>query len=148
MFSDDAKYASRARVDFSFAGARCDRISCGRLSPSWRPARDECDLRCAVPSIITRSASQRLRKQLLATIPGVEYRPLEGMQDCWRWRRIYNLTEPEMSERLLEDKITRVRATARICWLRANPGLPYAAWSGCPAFWCELQRRARYRAYR
>ena len=61
-------------------------------------------------------------QQVLAAIPGLEYVPLEGMQDCCGGAGIYNLTEPEMSERLLSDKIEKVKATRAELLVTANPG--------------------------
>jgi glycolate oxidase iron-sulfur subunit len=61
-------------------------------------------------------------QQLLASIPGLEFKPLEGMQDCCGGAGIYNLSEPEMSESLLSDKIGKVKATGARILVTANPG--------------------------
>jgi glycolate oxidase iron-sulfur subunit len=61
-------------------------------------------------------------QQVLAAIPGLEYRQLEGMQDCCGGAGIYNLSEPEMSESLLADKIGKVKATEAEILVTANPG--------------------------
>lgn len=61
-------------------------------------------------------------QKVLAAIPGLQYRQLEGMQDCCGGAGIYNLSEPEMSNRLLEDKITKVKATGAETLVTANPG--------------------------
>jgi|SRR5262245_36478454 len=61
-------------------------------------------------------------QRLLDAIPGLEYIPLEGMQDCCGGAGIYNLSEPEMSERLLSDKISKIKATGANILLTANPG--------------------------
>jgi glycolate oxidase iron-sulfur subunit len=61
-------------------------------------------------------------QRLLATIPGLKYTPLEGMQDCCGGAGIYNLSEPEMSEALLSDKIGKVKATGAEILVTANPG--------------------------
>ncbi len=61
-------------------------------------------------------------QRLLATIPGLKYTPLEGMQDCCGGAGIYNLSEPEMSESLLSDKIDKVKATGADVLVTANPG--------------------------
>jgi glycolate dehydrogenase iron-sulfur subunit len=65
---------------------------------------------------------QTAPQQVLASIPGLDYRPLEGMQDCCGGAGIYNLSEPEMSERILSDKIAKVRATGADVLVTANPG--------------------------
>jgi len=61
-------------------------------------------------------------QQVLGAIPGLEYRQLEGMQDCCGGAGIYNLSETEMSERLLADKIGKVKATEAEILVTANPG--------------------------
>ncbi len=61
-------------------------------------------------------------QRLLAAIPGLDYRALEGMQDCCGGAGIYNITEPEMSERLLSEKIEKVNATGAEVLVTANPG--------------------------
>jgi glycolate oxidase iron-sulfur subunit len=61
-------------------------------------------------------------QQLLAAIPGIRYVPLEGMADCCGGAGTYNLSEPEMSARLLDDKLKKVRATGAEVLVTANPG--------------------------
>ncbi len=61
-------------------------------------------------------------QQLLQAIPGLDYAPLEGMADCCGGAGIYNLSEPEMSERLLSGKIAKVKATGAQVLVTANPG--------------------------
>ena len=65
---------------------------------------------------------QTAPQKLLAAIPGLEFKPLEGMQDCCGGAGIYNLSEPEMSNRLLSDKINQVKATNAEVLVTANPG--------------------------
>lgn len=61
-------------------------------------------------------------QQVLAAIPGLEYRQLEGMQDCCGGAGTYNLSEPEMSAALLADKMDKVKATGARVLATANPG--------------------------
>ncbi len=61
-------------------------------------------------------------QKLLAAIPGLEYKQLEGLQDCCGGAGIYNLSEPEMSHQLLSDKINKVKATGAEVLVTANPG--------------------------
>jgi glycolate oxidase iron-sulfur subunit len=61
-------------------------------------------------------------QQVLAAIPGLEYRQLEGMQDCCGGAGTYNLSEPEMSNSILADKIDKVKATGARVLATANPG--------------------------
>lgn len=77
---------------------------------------------------------QTAPQKVLASIPGLEYRPLEGMQDCCGGAGIYNLSEPEMSAGILSGKIARVKATGADLLATANPG-------------CQMQLSAGVRQY-
>ena len=59
---------------------------------------------------------------VLKAIPGLDYRPLTGSQDCCGGAGIYNLSEPEMSGRILAEKIGHVRSTGASVLATANPG--------------------------
>ncbi|MGH9752451.1 MAG: heterodisulfide reductase-related iron-sulfur binding cluster [Blastocatellia bacterium] len=73
-------------------------------------------------------------QQVLASIPGLEYKQLEGMQDCCGGAGIYNLSEPEMSESLLADKIGKVKATEAETLVTANPGCHMQLGAGARMF--------------
>ncbi|MEP7271852.1 MAG: heterodisulfide reductase-related iron-sulfur binding cluster [Acidobacteriota bacterium] len=78
-------------------------------------------------------------QQLLSAIPGLEYKPLEGMQDCCGGAGIYNLTEPEMSEQLLSEKIAKVKATGAELLVTANPGCHMQLGAGIRRFGADCQ---------
>src|SRR5439155_4488563 len=73
-------------------------------------------------------------QQVLQAIPGLDYTPLEGMADCCGGAGIYNLSEPEMSERLLADKIAKVKATGAQVLVTANPGCHMQLGAGARIF--------------
>ena len=73
-------------------------------------------------------------QRVLASIPGLEYRQLEGMQDCCGGAGIYNLSEPEMSESLLADKIGKAQATEAEILVTANPGCHMQLGAGARMF--------------
>jgi glycolate oxidase iron-sulfur subunit len=73
-------------------------------------------------------------QQVLASIPGLEYRQLEGMQDCCGGAGVYNLSEPEMSESLLADKIGKAQATEAEILVTANPGCHMQLGAGARMF--------------
>ncbi|MBO0863103.1 MAG: 4Fe-4S dicluster domain-containing protein [Chloracidobacterium sp.] len=73
-------------------------------------------------------------QKLLASIPGLEYKQLEGMQDCCGGAGVYNLSEPEMSERLLADKIGKAQATEAEILTTANPGCHMQLGAGARMF--------------
>ena len=78
-------------------------------------------------------------QKVLTSIPGVEYRQLEGMQDCCGGAGIYNLSEPEMSEGILSDKIEKVKATGAKVLATANPGCHMQLGAGVRMFNADCQ---------
>jgi glycolate oxidase iron-sulfur subunit len=73
-------------------------------------------------------------QKVLASIPGLEYRQMEGMQDCCGGAGVYNLSEPEMSESLLADKIGKAQATEAEILVTANPGCHMQLGAGARMF--------------
>ncbi len=68
---------------------------------------------------------QQIRSQpraLLAMIPGVELVPLEESEICCGAAGTYNLTEPEMSERLGKRKMDHIEATGAGTVVTGNVG--------------------------
>jgi glycolate oxidase iron-sulfur subunit len=79
---------------------------------------------------------QRVRsapRQLLAAIPGVTLHEMRGADLCCGSAGVYNVTQNEMSMRLLEGKMESVEATGADVVATANPG-------------CILQLQAGVRA--
>lgn len=68
---------------------------------------------------------------LQAAIPDLDFKPLNGMQDCCGGAGIYNLSEPEMSDKILSDKIGKVKATGAQLLMTANPGCHMQLGAGC-----------------
>ena len=68
-------------------------------------------------------------RQLLAMIPGLELVPLEESELCCGAAGTYNLTQPEMSERLGVRKMDNIQATGA----RSSPPATSAASSRSPA---------------
>ncbi|MEZ6195444.1 MAG: heterodisulfide reductase-related iron-sulfur binding cluster [Planctomycetota bacterium] len=59
---------------------------------------------------------------LLARVPGLEIVPLPGADTCCGSAGVYNLTQPEMSDRILEEKLDRLAETGADLLVTANPG--------------------------
>ena len=78
-------------------------------------------------------------QQLLKAIPGLDYVPLEGMADCCGGAGIYNLSEPEMSERLLAGKIAKTKATGAQVLTTANPGCHMQLGAGIRQFGADCR---------
>ena len=60
--------------------------------------------------------------RMLAAVPGLELIPLEGSEHCCGSAGIYNLVEPDVSDRVLEPKLANI-ADTRAAWVATgNPG--------------------------
>jgi glycolate oxidase iron-sulfur subunit len=137
LLKDDQRYARRAR----------------RFSESVRDVTEflaEMGIRpgAAINQRVTYDApchlyhAQRVMtapQRILGAIAGLEYVQLEGMQDCCGGAGIYNLSEPEMSERLLADKINKVKATEADILVTANPGCQMQLGAGVRMFKADCQ---------
>lgn len=69
--------------------------------------------------------AQKIREQprnLLNLIPGLEIQPLAESEICCGAAGSYNLTEPEMSERLAQRKLANILATKPQVLITANAG--------------------------
>ncbi len=69
--------------------------------------------------------AQRIRsapRELLNAIPGLELVEMEASDRCCGSAGIYNVTQPEMSRRLLEDKMDDALSTGCDVIATANPG--------------------------
>lgn len=61
-------------------------------------------------------------RQLLRLLPNVKYVELEGAEICCGSAGIYNLTQPQMANAILDSKMESVKATAASVVLTSNPG--------------------------
>jgi glycolate oxidase iron-sulfur subunit len=69
--------------------------------------------------------AQRIKdapRSLLASIPGLELREMAHADLCCGSAGLYMLTEPEMSSRILDDKMRDAAATGAQTLVTANPG--------------------------
>jgi glycolate oxidase iron-sulfur subunit len=132
LLKDDPRYADRA-----------ERFSAGVLDVTEFLASGDIRRGAEINRRVTYDApchlyhAQRVTtapQQVLASIPGLEYRQLEGMQDCCGGAGVYNLSEPEMSESLLADKIGKAQATEAEILVTANPGCHMQLGAGARMF--------------
>jgi glycolate oxidase iron-sulfur subunit len=68
---------------------------------------------------------QRVRSQprnLLKSIPGLQFKEMDGSDRCCGSAGIYNITHPEMSQHLLKEKMQSVAATQAEAVIAPNPG--------------------------
>ncbi|GIM46360.1 glycolate oxidase iron-sulfur subunit [Collibacillus ludicampi] len=61
-------------------------------------------------------------RQLLRSIPGIEYIELENADSCCGSAGIYNLIQYEMSMQILDDKMEHVKKTKAQILVTSNPG--------------------------
>jgi glycolate oxidase iron-sulfur subunit len=59
---------------------------------------------------------------VLAAVPGLELVPLEGSEHCCGSAGIYNLIEPDVSDRVLAPKLANIAATRAPLVATGNPG--------------------------
>jgi glycolate oxidase iron-sulfur subunit len=60
--------------------------------------------------------------RVLAAVPGLELVPLEGSEHCCGSAGIYNLIEPDVSDRVLDPKLANIAATRAALVATGNPG--------------------------
>ncbi len=68
---------------------------------------------------------QRVRAQpraLMGVIPGLTLKEMAGADRCCGSAGIYNVLQPDMSERLLQEKMEAIRATGAQVVIAPNPG--------------------------
>lgn len=81
--------------------------------------------------------AQRIRsepRQVIRAIPGIEFVEMRGADICCGSAGIYSVVQPELSRRILEEKMEAVRRTGADIIVTANPG-------------CQLQLMAGVRKY-
>lgn len=61
-------------------------------------------------------------RRMIASVPGVQLRELQDADRCCGSAGIYNLTQPDMSSRVLDRKMEHVERTRANVILTANPG--------------------------
>ncbi|HIJ82003.1 MAG TPA: (Fe-S)-binding protein [Desulfuromonadales bacterium] len=61
-------------------------------------------------------------RELLKLVPGLEYQELETADACCGSAGTYNITKPEMSDRILQRKLDTVRTSGADLLVTSNPG--------------------------
>ncbi len=121
LLSDDAEYSARAR-DFS---ARVRDISQQLKTIGIRQGAE------LEGGVTTYDASCHLLYgqhasveplEMLRKIPGLHFVPLEGSEVCCGGAGVYNLLEPEMSARILKEKLAHIKETGAQTLATGNPG--------------------------
>jgi glycolate oxidase iron-sulfur subunit len=104
--------------------------------------------RHALPARVTYQDACHLRhaqgihaqpRRLLRAIPGLELVEMAGAADCCGSAGIYNLTQPDLAQRLLEQKIERVEHTGAAVLAVGNPGCAIQIASGARAHGMQIR---------
>jgi glycolate oxidase iron-sulfur subunit len=121
LLADDPAYAARAEAfarsvkDVSEFLAAIDLVKPTRPVPLRATYQDACHL-------VHGQGIRNQPRQLLRQIPGLELVELQDSDVCCGSAGIYNLTHPELSVQILEQKMDRVLATGATAVVAANPG--------------------------
>lgn len=121
LLGDDCVYAARAHA-FS---AKVRDVTEFLAAEPLRPPGRSLDVRVTVHDPCHLVHGQRIRdapRALLRSIPGVEIVEMEESDHCCGSAGTYNLTEPEMAQRLLRRKVANIRNTGAAIVSAANPG--------------------------
>ena len=121
LLRDDPAYGAKAQRFAQLAKDASEfLVGIGLLNPLHRiemtvTYQDPCHL----------AHGQKVRAQpraLLAAIPGLRLVEMEGSDRCCGSAGIYNLTQPEMSQELLKEKMASIAATSAQAAVAPNPG--------------------------
>jgi len=121
LLAGDRDYAERAG-QFS---ARVADISEFLMRISRRPARRELAWRVTYHDpchLVHAQGISREPRELLRSIPGIEFVELSEANWCCGSAGTYNLTHPEMSAQILAQKVNNIAATGAEVVVTANPG--------------------------
>ncbi|MBI2951631.1 (Fe-S)-binding protein, partial [bacterium] len=121
LLRDDPTYAERARA-FS---AKVRDVSEFLADAGFTPPAGEVRARITYDDACHLIHGQKVSKQprrLLEAVRGAEVVPLRNADQCCGSAGIYNLTNTEMSLRILDEKMRHVRATGADILVTGNPG--------------------------
>lgn len=121
LLRDDPDYANRAHA---FA-ERCRDISQTLVELGVPTPRHDVTMRVTVHDACHLAHAQRAAdapRQLLAMIPGLDVRPLAESDTCCGAAGTYNLTQPEMAQRLGEQKADHIGRTGAGVCVTGNAG--------------------------
>jgi Fe-S oxidoreductase len=121
LFAADRGYAEKAR---RFSALVRDVTEFLAELP-FDPPRGRVDARVTYQDSCHLVHAQRIReapRQIMRAIPGLDLVEMQASDRCCGSAGIYNVTQTEMSRRLLEEKMRDVRETASDLLATANPG--------------------------
>ncbi|MFN8474476.1 MAG: heterodisulfide reductase-related iron-sulfur binding cluster [Anaerolineae bacterium] len=102
-----------------------------------RPPTKEMNVRVTYqdPCHLAHGQGIRLQpRELLRSIPGLELVEMRDSDRCCGSAGIYNITNPDISMRVLDEKMTNVKATNADMIVTANPGCMLQLQAGCERY--------------
>ena len=78
-------------------------------------------------------------QQMVQQLPGIDFVPLQGTERCCGGAGIYNLMQPEMSARVLEEKLSCIKDTGASLLATGNPGCQMQITAGASLAGMNLQ---------
>jgi glycolate oxidase iron-sulfur subunit len=120
LLAADPLYVERARA----VAARVRDVSellaeCGPVTGASVPVAATWDAPC---HLVHAQRVSRPPKAVLASIPGLGLRPLDGEEECCGGAGIYGLTHAELGGRIGGDKVDAVKRSGADVVVTANPG--------------------------
>jgi glycolate oxidase iron-sulfur subunit len=139
-FKDDAEYAAKAQRFSSKSYGLSEFLKKHGLrdlpqadGPELRVTyQDACHL-CHGQSVCNQP------REVLKENPLVEYKELENASDCCGGAGIYNITHPQVSQAILEGKMTRVRESGAQVLAVENPGCLMQLEAGTRQFGVDVE---------
>ena len=121
LLRDDAAYAAKAQA---FAAKTKD-VSEFLAEFGLRPEMGELRMRVTYQDACHLVHGQRIRRQpreLLQAVPGLDYVELREADRCCGAAGVYSLTQPELSEQILDEKLDAIVDSGAQVVATANPG--------------------------
>ena len=121
LFENDPRYAEKAERLASIVKDVSEFLA----GLPFTPPKGRLPLRVTYQDSCHLAHAQRIReapRAVLKSIPGLDLVEMESPDRCCGSAGIYNLTQPAMSRRLLDDKMTDALATGCEVIATANPG--------------------------
>jgi glycolate oxidase iron-sulfur subunit len=121
LLGDDPEYAERARAFTSKVKDVSEFLASIDLVPPTQPLPIRVTYQDACHLVHGQGIRQQPRK-LLGQIPGLKLVEMQDSDVCCGSAGIYNLTHPDLSVRVLDEKMDRVIATGAKTVVASNPG--------------------------
>ena len=121
LFAGDENLAARAESFSAHIRDVSQQLAAAGMRSALSPTQDSVtyDTSC---HLLYGQHSGETSERMLRTVIGDKFVALNGSERCCGAAGIYNLTQPEMSQRVLKEKLDDVRATHATILATGNPG--------------------------